>query len=157
MPIKFSALITEPASIGKRVAFRCFNLLVSLITKQPPRPPLSWESIIGDKFVKKPEGFVAGVVNLSDIPRVNQQLMELPSDILNDLLLQIQINKIDEIKLIRLYEKLFACEIQIQPHHIHSYKCTSKEGSETIDYTNLKSRLIKIFSEHKEFILSKSL
>jgi hypothetical protein len=58
----------------------------------------------------------------------------------------------DEIQAIRLYEKLFDCEVQILRGHVHFYKSTSNKNEETIDYSTLISRLLQMFVEHKEIV-----
>jgi len=127
--------------------------VVRLVTKQPKKPPLSWESIIGEDGYKKTKKHI-GVqeAGLTELPEVNQQLAQLSSEVLNELLRRIQMNIIDEIQAIRLYEKLFDCEVQILRGHVHFYKCSSDKGPETIDYTTLTSRLIGLFIEHRELV-----
>ena len=130
---------------------------VRLVTKQPKKPPLSWESIIGEFPGKKPN--VSAIVKTSKrlkLPEVNQQLIQLPQEAFDELLRQIQMNMLDEIQAIRLYEKLFDCEVRILRGHVHFYKCQSNKNEETIDYTTLTGRLIQLFLEHKEMIADRS-
>jgi len=77
-------------------------------------------------------------------------LAQLPIEIFDELFSRIQKNIVDEIQALRLYEKLFDCEIQIMRGHVHFYKCTHPASEETIDYTTLISRLIQLFTEHQE-------
>lgn len=127
--------------------------IIRLVTKQPKKPPLSWESIIGeDAYHKKHAHAVSKSANLPELPELNQLLAELPPDIFNELLRRIQMNLIDEIQAIRLYEKLFECEVQILRGHVHFYKCSTQKDFETIDYTTLTSRLTQLFLEHKAII-----
>ena len=128
-----------------------------LVTKQPKKPPLSWESIIGEFPYKKQN--VSAIVKTSkrlELPEVNQQLIQLPQEAFDELLRQIQMNMLDEIQAIRLYEKLFDCEVRILRGHVHFYKCKSNKKEETIDYTALTSRLIQLFVEHRELISDRS-
>lgn len=126
--------------------------IVRLVTKQPKKPPLSWESIIGEFPGKKNIPAVAKTLKRPELPEVNQQLMQLPQETFDELLGQIQMNTLDEIKAIRLYEKLFDCEIRILRGHVHFYKCKRHKKEETIDYTTLTGRLLQLFIKHKEII-----
>ena len=127
--------------------------IVRLVTKQPKKPPLSWESIIGEFPYKKTRTpAIAKTSKIPQLPEVNQQLAQLPQETFDELLNQIQMNTLDEIQALRLYEKLFDCEVLILRGHVHFYKCKSKNKEETIDYTALTSRLIQLFLEHKRMI-----
>lgn len=131
--------------------------LVQLVTKQPKKPPLSWESIIGEGFSKQTHKRQAVQTAIApELPEVNQQLAELPQDIFEELFRRIQKNIVDEVQAIRLYEKLFGCDIQILRGHVHFYKCTSDKDEETIDYTTLISRLTQLFQDHKAIISLRS-
>ena len=146
-----TVLVKESTEIVLEVLNRQVKRIVRIVTKQPKKPPLSWESIIGDDGYKKiNRSALAKTTHLPELPEVNQQLAQLPPDVFNELLRRIQMNMVDEIQLIRLYEKLFDCEVQILRGHVHFYKCSGKKDSETIDYTTLTSRLIQLFLEHKE-------
>jgi hypothetical protein len=126
--------------------------IVRLVTKQPKKPPLSWESIIGEFPSKSRMPVVVKSSKRLELPEVNQQLVQLPQETFDELLGQIQMNTLDEIKAIRLYEKLFDCEIRILRGHVHFYKCKRHKKEETIDYTTLTGRLLQLFIEHKEII-----
>ena len=126
--------------------------IVRLVTKQPKKPPLSWESIIGDLPGKSHRSAIVKSSKRLELPEVNQQLVQLPQETFDELLGQIQMNTLDEIKAIRLYEKLFDCEIRILRGHVHFYKCKRHKKEETIDYTTLTGRLLQLFIEHKEII-----
>lgn len=145
--------VKKTAKTAANALNRQVKQIVRLVTKQPKKPPLSWESIIGEFPYKKTHTpAIAKTSRLPQLPEVNQQLAQLPPEAFDELLKQIQMNTLDEIQAIRLYEKLFDCEVLIQRGHVHFYNCKSKKKEETIDYTALTSRLIKIFLEHKEII-----
>jgi hypothetical protein len=130
--------------------------LVRLVTKPPKKPPLSWDSIIGEtQYKDKRSSVIANKQNLGLLPKTNWQLLELPTDIFEELLRRLQANLIDEIQAIRLYEKLFDCEVLILRGHVHFYQCTNDVKKETIDYSTLCSRLIQLFLEHHEAISAK--
>jgi hypothetical protein len=126
---------------------------VRVLTKQQKKPPLSWETIIGDNFPEKTHRREFARSDLApELPEIKQQLAELPQEIFDELLRRIQKNIIDEIQAIRLYEKLFDCEVQIVRGHVHFYKCTHDKTEETIDYTMIISRLIQLFTEHQDTV-----
>ena len=148
-----SEIIKDTAEHVVEALTRQVNQLVLLVTKQPKKPPLSWESIIGEYGNKKTtKVVVAKTSNLRALPLVNQQLAQLPIEIFEELFYKLQKNTLDEIQIIRLYEKLFDCEIQILRGHVHFYTCIRKKTKETIDYTALTSRLIQLFVDHKKIL-----
>lgn len=131
--------------------------IVRLLSKEPKKPPLSWESIIGSCFPEAPHKHVVAHSRVdAALPEVNQQLAQLEPEIFEELLRRIQKNAIDEIQMIRMYEKLCACEIQILRGHVHFYKSTSGQTTETIDYTTLMNRLIQQFEDHKKLVARRS-
>lgn len=143
--------VRSNAEIAVDALNRQVKKIVRLVTKQPKKPPPSWESIIGEFSSQQTNTpTVTKTSKLPELPEVNQQLAQLPPEAFHELLRQIQLNTLDEIQAIRLYEKLFKCEVRILRGHIHFYKCTTNKNEETIDYTELTSRLIKLFIEHKE-------
>jgi flavin reductase (DIM6/NTAB) family NADH-FMN oxidoreductase RutF len=144
-------IIKETTEVVVKALNRQVKQVVRLVTKQPKKPPLSWESIIGEDGFKKTNQFVVSkTTNLPALPLVNQQLAQLPIEIFEELFEKLQKNKLDEIQLIRLHEKLFESEIQIVRGHVHFYKCTIEEVTETIDYSILIGSLLKLFVEHKK-------
>ena len=146
-----SEFVNKTAEVVIDAINRQVKQFVRLVTKQPKKPPLAWDQIIGDSLLQKPPA--DGTVNkdaLSELPEANQQLAQLPQEIFDELFSRIQKNIVDEIQALRLYEKLFDCEIQILRGHVHFYKCTHPTLEETIDYTTLTSRLIQLFTEHQE-------
>jgi len=148
-----SEIIKETSEVVVEAFNRQVKQVVRLVTKPPKKPPLSWESIIGDDGSKKtPKVVVANTANLPALPLVNQQLAQLSNEIFDELLNRLQKNTLDEIQTIRLYEKLFDCEIQILRGHVHFYTCIRKKTKETIDYTTLTSRLIQLFVEHRKIV-----
>jgi hypothetical protein len=150
-----SEIIKETSEVVVEAFNRQVKQVVRLVTKPPKKPPLSWESIIGDGGNKKTTKVVAAYpANLPALPLVNQQLAQLSTEIFEELLNRLQKNTLDEIQTIRLYEKLFDCEIQILRGHVHFYTCIRKKTKETIDYTTLTSRLIQLFVEHKKIVSS---
>lgn len=131
-----------------------FKNAVRLLSKQPKTPPLSWESIIGEEFSARPHQHVAiPKIVANELPEVNLKLAQLPFDVFEELLRRLQKNVVDEVQAIRLYEKLFDCEVLILRGHVHFYRCRTEKGEETIDYTELTGRLIGLFAEHKEIVL----
>lgn len=84
-----------------------------------------------------------------DLPELNPQLALLPPELIDELIEGIQRNSMDEIPVIRLYEKLFECEVKIMSGHVHFYQV----GLETFDFTVLKSRLLDKFTEHKQLLV----
>lgn len=131
--------------------------IVRLVTKQPKKPSPSWESIIGEfSYQKNNTPTKTKTLKRPELPEVNQQLAQLPPEAFHELLRQIQLNILDEIQAIRLYEKLLNCEVRILRGHMHFYKCVTNKKEETIDYTELTSRLIKLFIEHKEMTFDRT-
>jgi hypothetical protein len=131
------------------------NQLMQLVTKQPKKPPLSWDSIIGDGLSGKAKNSATVVIHPTvapELPEVHQKLAQLPPEIFDELFRRIQMNIVDEVQAIRLFEKLFICEIQILRGHVHFYKCTNEKNQETIDYTTLTGRLLQLFTEHKQLV-----
>lgn len=125
--------------------------LVKLVTKPPKKPALSWESILGEGYLDKPRRPAPPLAPLEvGLPHLDPQLALLPPEILDKLVERIQRNVIDEVQAMRLYEKLYECEVQILQGHVHFYEVTSEKDSETIDYTALKERLLKKFVDHKQ-------
>lgn len=146
-------LVKDVAVVVVEALKRQAKQVVRLVTKKPKKAPLSWESIIGDAFTErsvKPVVAKSGIV--AGLAPVNQKLAQLPQDIFDDLLVRIQKNNVDEIEAIRLYEKLFDCEIRILHGHIHTYRCMGHKSEETIDFATLTSRLIKLFIEHQDIV-----
>lgn len=130
--------------------------IVYLLIKPPKKPPLSWESIIGEGFAHKANAYAAKGAVPPALPKVNQRLAQLPQEVFDELFRRIQKNAVDEIQVIRLYEKLLDCEVKIVRGHVHFYQCTTNKGEETIDYTTLISRLLQLFAEHTEVIARRS-
>lgn len=150
---EIAGYVKENAEIVLEAFSRQVEQFVRLVTKPPKKPPLSWETIIGEGLSGKANAHVvAKVVVVPELPEANQLLLQLPTEIFDELFRRIQKNIIDEIQAIRLFEKLFDCEVQILRGHVHFYKCTSDKNVETIDYTMLISRLLQMFLEHKEIL-----
>lgn len=150
---ELSGFVKQSAEIVVEAINRQVKQMVRLVTKPPKKPPLSWESIIGERPPGKANAHaVVRTVVVPELPQANQLLMQLATDIFDELFRRIQKNIIDEIQAIRLYEKLFDCEVQILRGHVHFYKCTSDKDEETIDYTTLISRLRQMFEEHREMV-----
>jgi hypothetical protein len=150
---ELAGYVKENAEIVLNALNRQVEQIVRLVTKPPKKPPLSWESIIGEGLSGKANApVVVRAVVVPELPEANQQLMQLPTEIFDELLRRIQKNIMDEIQAIRLYEKLFDCEVQILRGHVHFYKSTSNKNEETIDYSTLISRLLQMFVEHKEIV-----
>jgi hypothetical protein len=146
-----SHFIEETAENLVHVFKRQIRYFVRLVTKQKKRHALSWENIIDECFPLKPIQLdVAGKANAEELSQANYHLAQLPQEIFDELLRRIQKNIVDEIQIIRLYEKLFNCEVKILRGHVHFYKCTSDKFEETIDYTKLISRLEQLFKDHKK-------
>lgn len=150
---ELAGYVKENAEIVLNALNRQVEQIVRLVTKPPKKPPLSWESIIGEGLSGKANApVVVRAVVVPELPEANQQLMQLPTEIFDELLRRIQKNIMDEIQAIRLYEKLFDCDVQILRGHVHFYKSTSNKNEETIDYSTLISRLLQMFVEHKEIV-----
>jgi hypothetical protein len=146
-----SEFVNKTAEIVVDAINRQVKQFVRLVTKAPKKPPLAWDQIIGDSLLQKAPAHAAlNQDAASELPEANQQLAQLPIEIFDELFNRIQKNIVDEIQALRLYEKLFDCEIQIMRGHVHFYKCTHPASEETIDYTTLISRLIQLFTEHQE-------
>jgi hypothetical protein len=146
-----SRFVEETAEIVVSAVKRQIRYFVRLVTKQPKRPALSWESIIDECLPVKPIQLqVVETANAKELSQANYQLTQLPQEIFDELLRRIQKNIVDEIQVIRLYEKLFDCEVKILRDHVHFYKCTSDKLEETIEYTELISRLEQLFKDHKK-------
>ncbi len=136
-----------------------FNLQVEravrLVKKPPKKAPISWDSIIGeDAHRKTRKSGAANSQDLATLSKTNRLLLELPIEVFEELLRRIQANLIDEIQAIRMYEKLFDCEVLILRGHVHFYQCTDSAKKETIDYSTLSGRLIQLFLEHQNAISS---
>lgn len=153
----------EPASFVRKTTKIAINALnrqiqkiVSLVIKPPKKQPLSWESIIGEGFAQKTNTYAARGAVSPELPKVNQRLAQLPQEVFDELFRRIQINAVDEIQAIRLYEKLLDSEVKIVRGHVHFYQCTTNKGKETIDYSTLISRVLQLFVEHTEVIARSS-
>lgn len=145
--------IKEAAVLAVDAVKRHLKQVVRLVTKQPKKPALSWESIIGDAFPERSaKPVVARSQKVAGLAPVNQKLAQLPQVVFDELLVRIQKNYVDEIEAIRLYEKLFDCEIRILHGHIHTYRCMGNKSEETIDFATLTGRLIKLFIEHQAIV-----
>jgi hypothetical protein len=124
--------------------------VASLVAKKPKGPALSWDSIIDECFPGKKHVHVRTAAPAApDLPELNPQLALLPPELIDELIDGIQRNSMDEIPVIRLYEKLFECEVKIMSGHVHFYQV----GLETFDFTVLKSRLLDKFTEHKQLLV----
>lgn len=150
---ELSGFVKQNAEVVVDAINRQVQKIVRWVTKPPKKPPLSWESIIGEGLSGKPNAHVVvRTVVVPELPQANQLLLQLSTEIFDELFRRIQKNIIDEIQAIRLYEKLFDCEVQILRGHVHFYKCTSSKDEETIDYTTLISRLLLMFEEHRALV-----
>jgi hypothetical protein len=152
-------VVKETVDIVVDAFNRHVKQLLQVVSSQPKKPPLSWESILGEDAFKKTKLLVVAettspveLTKLLELPEANQRLAQLPPELLNELLRRIQMNILDEIKSIRLYEKLFNCEIKIIRGHVNFYKCSNEKVIETIDYATLINRLIQLLTAHKELI-----
>ena len=77
-----SEIIKETSEVVVEAFNRQVKQVVRLVTKPPKKPPLSWESIIGDDGRKKTTKVVdANTVNLPALPLVNQLLAQLSNEI----------------------------------------------------------------------------
>ena len=127
--------------------------LARLVRNKPKKHTLNWEAIIDENLAQKRHAPAAVESEFKlKLPEINQQLALLPPGVIEELMSRIALNTIDEVQAIRLYEKLCACEVQIIRGHVHFYKSSTDAGSETIDYTMLKSRLLQKFTEHQELV-----
>jgi len=125
--------------------------VVILVSKRPKKPALSWEQIIDECFPAKPHvSHVSSDAPSQKLPEVDQQLAMIPSEMFEELLGRIQMNSLDEIQMIRLYEKLSRSDVLIVHGHVHFYKSSSEKGVETIDYETLKARVLEKFILHKK-------
>jgi hypothetical protein len=120
-----------------------------LVGKKPKGPSLSWDSIIDECFPGKQHAHVSnGASALAKRPELNRQLALLPPEIIDELMEGVRANTMDEIPMIRLYEKLYECEVKILRGHVHFYQA----NKETFDYAALKLRVLGKFSEHKQHL-----
>lgn len=148
---EISEFVNKTAEIVVDTINRQVKQFVRLVTKPAKKPPLAWDQIFDNSLLGKNLAHTAVPKDaISELPEVNQQLAQLPLEIFDELFSRIQKNIVDEIQALRLYEKLFDCEIQILRGHVHFYKCTHHTSEETIDYSTLISRLIQLFTQHKE-------
>jgi hypothetical protein len=145
-----AAIVNEAAETLASFVARQAQQLVKLVTKPPKKPALSWDSILGERLTNRPRKLAPDGAADAGLPELDPQLALLPPEILDKLVDRIQRNVIDEVQAMRLYEKLYECEVQILRGHVHFYVVTSDKQSETIDYTALKERLLKKFSDHRQ-------
>ena len=68
---------------------------------------------------------------------------ELTPEARKSLIGDLQKNSIDEVILIRIYERFFDCDVQIVNGHIHTYECKFDTHTATLDYPTLKDDLLK--------------
>ncbi len=71
---------------------------------------------------------------------MNQELTPLAR---KSLIGDLQKNTIDEVILIRIYERFFDCTVQIVNGHIHTYECKFDTHTAILDYSTLKDDLLK--------------
>lgn len=145
--------VKEVAHLVVKAANIQVDRAIRLVKKPPKKPPLSWDSIIGENAHNNArKSVIHNSQNLAISTKTNWQLLELPTDVFEELLRRIQANLIDEIQVIRMYEKLFDCEVLILRGHVHYYQCTDGKKKETIDYSTLSARLVQLFLEHQQAI-----
>lgn len=150
---EFADIIQTTAETVVNFFTRQAQHLARLVRKKPKKPALSWDAIIDEGLAKKRRPHAAIESDLSlKLPEINQQLALLPPGIIEELISRIESNTIDEVQAIRLYEKLCECEVQIIRGHVHFYKSSSDSGTENIDYTILKNRLLQKFVDHQQLV-----
>jgi hypothetical protein len=130
--------------------------VAKMVGKKPKARALSWDKIMDDCFPARPHGGQAKAAPNAKLPEANQQLSLIPPEIFEELHSRIEANKMDEVLCIRLYESLHDCEVRIIRSHVHLYECTTKKGSETIDFSLLRARLLNKFAEHRQFVQRQS-
>lgn len=150
---EFADIIQTTAETVVGFFTRQAQQLARLVQRKPKKRTLSWDAIIDESLAKKRHAPAALESELNlQLPEINQQLALLPPGIIEELISRIELNTIDEVQAIRLYEKLYECEVQIIRGHVHFYKSNSENGSENIDYTVLKNRLLQKFVDHQQLV-----
>ena len=150
---EFADIIQTAAETVADFFKRQAQQLARLVHRKPKKRTLSWDAIIDENLAKKRRTTapLEGELNLK-LPEINQQLALLPPGIIEELISRIELNTIDEVQAIRLYEKLYESEVQIIRGHVHFYKSSSENGTENIDYTILKNRLLQKFVDHQQLV-----
>lgn len=150
---EFADIIQTTAEAVVNFFTRQAHQLARLVRKKPKKRTLSWDAIIDEGLTQKRRTHTTLESDLNlKLPEINQQLALLPPGIIEELISRIEANTIDEVQAIRLYEKLCECEVQIIRGHVHFYKSSSDNGTENIDYTILKNRLLQKFVEHQQLV-----
>jgi hypothetical protein len=72
----------------------------------------------------------------------NPVLASLSPDDNEILIRRLDSNQLDEIRLIQLYQRLFSCEVNIVRSHVHLYEVRVEHQTETLKFTDLKSRIL---------------
>jgi len=149
----FVGIIKAKAETVIEFFFHQTQQFIRLISKKPKPPALSWEKIIEDCFPEKPQVHISGnALPMQKLPEVNEQLALIPSEIFKELLGKILTNSLDEVQVIRLYEKLYRADVLIVRGHVHFYQSSTDKGVETIDFETLKNRVLEKFIQHKQLL-----
>jgi hypothetical protein len=67
---------------------------------------------------------------------------EIPQGKVKELIGLLEQNQLDEIMLMRVYEKIFSCEITIVPAHINTYRCNYGQEDQLLDYPTIRADLL---------------
>jgi Protein of unknown function (DUF2892) len=113
-----------------------WNDFVSSTPKVRTRTPLDF-SFPEDK--KKP---LATRPKRAPPPHRYELEKEIPKNKINELIELLEHNQLDEILLLRVYEKIYSCEITIIPAHINTYLCDFGKNTQLLDYATMHSDLL---------------
>ena len=132
----------------------------TLETKKAPAPTtkddFTWDGYVSETPNVKTRNYDDLRLELEDkkkpsVPKVHRTLAprryELEEDIPPDKILELidllEKNQLDEMLLLRIYEKIYSCEVTIIHAHIDTYQCDFGKTTELLDYATLLADLIK--------------
>ncbi len=100
-------------------------------------------AVIGNKAKRKEyDAWLASSTKTKQKPK-NKPNVQAPQSDYRDLIEQLKHNRLDEIVVVELYEKFFACKVKIINGWVNSYAIQSGKKAIHLDFIKLKSRIIE--------------
>jgi hypothetical protein len=122
-----------------------FVLRFNTLRRTKSREPFPW-----DEFLDRNAPLAAApeveepkpVEVLSPVIAKSRPTFALPPDLAQQLVDDLNDNKLDEMLVLRFYENFFACRISILQQHINNYRCDFQDSSQTFGFAELKQQLL---------------
>jgi hypothetical protein len=122
-----------------------FVLRFNTLKRAKSREVFSWDEFL-DRFA--PPAAVPAAEEPNSVEAITPVITKprpsfsLPPDLAQQLVDDLNNNKLDEMLVLRFYENFFDCRISIVQQHIHTYRCDFKNSNQTYGFVDLKQQLL---------------